>query len=929
MSISIRKKYIKYNNEKNLRAQSKDLNYNLEKNYKTSTYINPKLKIKEKNIEQKPNFLKETPKKFINNNLRNNTKPMGMITHITKENNKYNNNTNDNYRVLRRNYSNNFIKKKDLNDVNDIISVMLEHEAEKIKINLLKYIINNQDINIILKNFSEIIEDLIDEYNINNNYILDNESNRIIINNKYQKIEEYIMQEYFIINKDIYTKYFLNNKKNNLDKLMPLSNFIKHCTRCNEIAIHKSKNPLYLIPNTNYVICKETKEIYDKNNFECFCEFDSEIFISSFIESNYKNNIFALMHQNCLEDEKILCHKCKHILYYNSRNKKIKCFKCNTEEINEYNNIFYNEIFFNKLKEEINFSLVMKRKSNPNKYCSCGGICYQGKFLEKYILVCSKCQKCQYDIRNGRYKYKLYLFQKNEMIKTYKNPNQNKFIDLKLSSEKNSEKNQLLLKSKMIMNFDNFNKTKINRNNHYNVDSRVKLEEKKNDKEYSPKRDLKEMIKLRRELVIKKAKLLLLNRSMTENNKNIDNLFSETNNNKTLVASRKIRALNGYNLNSNRNNSNQIKKLKINKLLINSLDEAYNKALGDKRGKNIFNNRNIIKKTLTNNNSFNNINININRNIFLNLNEPLTNKNNNTKKITNIKKNLQSDLDISEYKIISIINFSPFSIIYKVQNISSKKNYAIKKIIFSSKSSLDKFQKEHIELLQILNYGFFLEGINIIPIIQYCIKKLDNLTYAVYELIPLADSDLDKKINNKNIIPQNTLIKILKQLTNTFCYMQKMGIGHRDIKPGNIFVINDNFFIGDFDQSIKIKLNNKNISSFSEEEIKGTEAFLSPILFNALVRNNKKVKHNIFKSDVYSFGLCFIYALTKNLYILQKIKDIKQGDKIMKFILDNLLVKKNELNQNFLDLIVKMVTWDEKFRPDFIELNKLVSEQIF
>ena len=193
----------------------------------------------------------------------------------------------------------------------------------------------------------------------------------------------------------------------------------------------------------------------------------------------------------------------------------------------------------------------------------------------------------------------------------------------------------------------------------------------------------------------------------------------------------------------------------------------------------------------------------------------------------------------------------------------------------------------------------------------------------------MADSDLDKKIDNKNIIPQNTLIKILKQLTNTFCYMQKMGIGHRDIKPGNIFVINDNFFIGDFDQSIKIKLNNKNISSFTEEEIKGTEAFLSPLLFNALIRNNKKVKHNIFKSDVYSFGLCFIYALTKNLYILQKIKDIKQGDKIMKFILDNLLVKKNELNQNFLDLIVKMVTWDEKFRPDFIELNKLVSEQIF
>ena len=784
---------------------------------------------------------------------------------------------------------------------------MLEHEAEKIKINLLKYIINNQDINIILKNFSEIIEDLIDEYNINNNCILDNESNKIIINNKYQKIKEYIMQEYLIINKDIYSKYFLNNKKDNLDKLTPLSNFIKHCTKCNEIAIHKSRNPLYLIPNTNYVICKETNEIYDKNNFECFCDYDDEIFISSFIESNYKNNIFALMHQNSLDDEKILCKKCKHILYYNSRNKKIKYFKCNTEELNEYNNIFYNEIFFNKLKEEINFSLIMKRKSNPNKYCQCGGICYQGKFLEKYILVCSKCQKCQYDIRNGRYKYKLYLFQKKK-------------------------KNQVIIKPKVIINFENFNKTKINRNNYYNINTEGKHEEKKNDKEYYlPKRDLKEMIKIKREFVIKKAKLLLLNKSMIENNnQNINNLLLETSNNKTLVASRKIRALNGYNLNSNENKSNKINKFRINKLLINSLDEAYNKALDDKKEKNNFNNRKIIKKTLTNNNSFNNINISINRNTFLNLNNfsfkknYLTNKNTNIKRITNIKRNLPSDLNISEYKIISIINSSPFSTIYKVQNISSKKNYVIKKIIFSSKLNLEIFQKQYLELLQILNYAFFLEGINIIPIIQYYVKKLDNISYAFYELIPLADTDLNKKINNtKKILSQETLIKILKQLTNAFCYMQKIGIAHRDIKPGNIFMINDNYYIGDFEQSIKVKLNN------TEEEIKGTEAFLSPLLFNALIRNNKKVKHNIFKSDVYSFGLCFIYALTKNLYVLQKIKEVKQGDKIKQFILDNLIEKKIELNHNFFEIIIKMVTWDEKNRPDFIELNELIKEKNF
>ena len=523
MSISIRKKYIKYNNEKILRAQSKEANYRLEKNYKTNTYINPKFKIIGKNNNSKQNFTKESPNinYHIKNNLRNNTKVIPITTNFTKEENKYNNKTNDRNHFLRRNYSSNFIKRRDLNDINDIISVILEHEAEKLKINLLKFIINGDDINIILRNFSERIEDLICEYNINNSCFINNEENKIIIDNKYQIIKDDIIQEYFLVNKDIYNKYFLNNKKENLDKLMTLSNFVKHCTKCNDIAMHKSRNPLYLIPNTKFVICKETKEIYDRNNFE------------------------ALTNRNSLDDEKCLCMECRHILYYSTINKKIKCIKCNFEEIDDYNSIFYNEIFFSKLREEINFSLIMKRKSNPNKYCSCGGICYKGKFLEKYILICSKCRKCQYDIRNGRYKYKLYLIKKNrneeeklkeiKIIKKYKNRNQNNNqLKLKISSESNTvkennnnikrlynnhelkeinlEKNKMNIMPNAIINFSHFTKTKNNKNNN------VKHEENKEDKEFQKKKNSKDLVKIRRELVIKKAKLLLLNNSITENN---------------------------------------------------------------------------------------------------------------------------------------------------------------------------------------------------------------------------------------------------------------------------------------------------------------------------------------------------------------------------------------------------------------------------
>ena len=155
--------------------------------------------------------------------------------------------------------------------------------------------------------------------------------------------------------------------------------------------------------------------------------------------------------------------------------------------------------------------------------------------------------------------------------------------------------------------------------------------------------------------------------------------------------------------------------------------------------------------------------------------------------------------------------------------------------------------------------------------------------------------------------------------------MQKNGIAHRDIKPGNIFEINDEYYIGDFDQSIKIERNNNN-NAIIEEEIRGSEAFMSPIIYEALIKNKKNVRHNIFKSDVYSLGLCFVYALTKNVYVIQKIKSIKQEDKIKMFILGNLYTKNIELKKVFIDIIVKMVIYDEKYRPDFIELYNLIKE---
>ena len=977
MSTSIRKKYIKYNHEKNAMAKSKEANSRNDISYNTNTYINPKLRNREKNHEANENYKneKESKRKYNLSSILGNNIKSNNSNNNNNENNNHNNNNNNHYyeEKNRRNLSQDFVEKNTKNEINNIVTIILNHEMDKIKTNILKYLINNEDINSIFRNIYEIIEDLIDEYNVNNNCLLDKEENKRIIDTKYQILKSNIMMEYKQIYKEVYSKYY-SNKKDTLqiiNRFIPLSNFKKHCIKCKDIAMHKSRYPLFLIPNSNYVICKQTQDIYHKNNIECFCEFDGEIYLTSYISNSNKNALFPLSQRNSLEDEMCLCQKCGHILYYNNRNKKVKCIKCNNEDIDENNDIFYNELFYTKLKEEINFSIVMKRKSNPSKYCPCGGLCYQGKYLDKYILVCSLCKKCQYDKRNGRYKYRLYLFknmrrdnlnkvvynpminekekkEEKKIINTYKVGNRNNtanarhYVNKKeeIKYRKYNKKDHLenrdkmndipkLIKTvktvqiKLVQEEDsknkitNYNRFIGNKKNGTNINNNSELinednSENNNNKTYKYQFN-GDILKSKRDLVKKKAKLLL---SSNNSNNNINPFITTTT---TLVASRKERALKGNYLERNDKSIDQINKLKINKLLMNSLDQNSFKSLMENIDPNIIKDikneltRTLsLKKIIANNNSINNSNLDIGSNSNKKYYESSSSTSNIFKKknksinyykaITQKKFIIPSNLNMNDYKILNLIGSGTFSNIYQVQNNKTKKKFAIKKIIVEGQLKLEKYKRD-IELVQSISNGYFFDDINIIPIMQYFIKKLDVSAYALYQLMPLADSDWSKKImKEKKNYSEGELLKIMKQLCEALSYMQKNKICHRDIKPSNVFIINNNYYVGDFNESVEINGNGNMLS-----EIKGTEAFLSPIMFEALVRNQKKVKHNLYKSDVYSLGLCFVFAITRNLYVLQKIKEIKQEEKIKKIIVENKADKKIEYTQDFLNLLAKLL----------------------
>ena len=95
------------------------------------------------------------------------------------------------------------------------------------------------------------------------------------------------------------------------------------------------------------------------------------------------------------------------------------------------------------------------------------------------------------------------------------------------------------------------------------------------------------------------------------------------------------------------------------------------------------------------------------------------------------------------------------------------------------------------------------------------------------------------------------------------------------------------------------------------------------MLYNGLKYNQRDVMHNPYKSDVYSLGLCFIYALSLNLNILNDLREVINM-KVVKSIISRAL-KKN-YSMKIIELISKMLELNERIRYSFEDIDKYVSE---
>ena len=149
---------------------------------------------------------------------------------------------------------------------------------------------------------------------------------------------------------------------------------------------------------------------------------------------------------------------------------------------------------------------------------------------------------------------------------------------------------------------------------------------------------------------------------------------------------------------------------------------------------------------------------------------------------------------------------------------------------------------------------------------------------------------------------------------------EKLKVSHRDIKPQNILLFpNNKYKIADFGEAKKSQ------NKAEQSTLRGSELYMSPLLYKGYKYNQKTVVHNPYKSDVFSLGYCLLYAICLNLKVLENVRESSTLRSVINII--NKYNINNRYSDEFMKIIYGMIEPNEEIRFDFedlfSELNKL------
>jgi len=275
-------------------------------------------------------------------------------------------------------------------------------------------------------------------------------------------------------------------------------------------------------------------------------------------------------------------------------------------------------------------------------------------------------------------------------------------------------------------------------------------------------------------------------------------------------------------------------------------------------------------------------------------------------------------LNISEFELIEEIGKGTYGKIYRARWKLNNKFYALKEEKLKDISGVRKRQSIFKIIRDFIQKTNCKEVVNIYS--NSYIQK--DLNFHYYELMEICDIDFEKEIKNRSryylFYTESELQSIILQLITALAALQKNHITHRDIKPQNILVINGQYKLCDFGE---IRVMQR--EGIVVQRVRGSELYMSPILFYGLRDKKVQVRHNTYKSDVFSLGMCLFFAAGlsyRGPVEIREVTDMKKKEEILYRRLSSRYSKK------LINILHLMLQTKEVDRPDFILLEEAIKK---